>query len=197
MLGEDFVSSVKKYASKNSEDNDIHGFLHVERVFNLCIRLGKELNANLLVLKIATLLHDIGRKIKKETSNNTNHAELSAEIASKFLQSQDYTLSVEDFENILHCIRSHSFSNNSNPKTLEAKILSDADKLDALGAIGLYRTIGFTIQNRGGIDQLLYHLENKIMKLKDLLYLDLSKKIAEERNQIIIDFYKELKNEIL
>ena len=197
MLGEDFVSSVKKYASKNSEDTEIHGFLHVKRVFNLCIRLGKELNANLLVLKIAALLHDIGRKIKKETSNNTNHAELSAEIASQFLQSQDYTLSAENFENILHCIRSHSFSNNSNPKTLEAKILSDADKLDALGAIGLYRTIGFTIQNRGGIDQLLYHLENKIMKLKDLLYLDLSKKIAEERNQIIIDFYKELKNEIL
>ncbi|MFX1464740.1 MAG: HD domain-containing protein [Promethearchaeota archaeon] len=64
MLGEDFVSSVKKYASKNSEDNEIHGFLHVERVFNLCFRLGKIMNTNLIILEISALLHDIGRKLK-------------------------------------------------------------------------------------------------------------------------------------
>ncbi|MFX1328309.1 MAG: HD domain-containing protein [Promethearchaeota archaeon] len=195
MLEEDFVSFVKKYASENSMNDDIHGFLHVQRVFNLCLRLGKELNANLLVLKIAALLHDIGRKIKKKTSNNINHGELSAEIASQFLQSQDYTLSAEDFENIIHCIRSHSFSNNSNPQTLEAKILSDVDKLDALGAIGLYRTIGFTVKNQGGIDQVIKHLDNKIMKLKDLLFLDISRKTAEKRQQIILDFYNLIKKE--
>ena len=97
--------------------------------------------------------------------------------------------------NIIHCIRTHSFSNNANPQTLEATILSDADKLDALGAIGLYRTIGFTIKNQGGVEQVIGHLENKIMKLKDQMYLDVSKQIAVERHQIILDFYNKLKVE--
>ena len=80
--------------------------------------------------------------------------------------------------------------------TLEAKILSDADKLDALGAIGLYRTIGFTIKNGGGIEQVINHLENKILHLKDKLHLDESKKIAEQRYNIIADFYTKIKEQI-
>ncbi|GAH41189.1 unnamed protein product, partial [marine sediment metagenome] len=80
-------------------------------------------------------------------------------------------------------------------KTLEAKILSDADKLDALGAIGLYRTIIFTLRNKGGIEQVINHLENKILKLKDGLYLEVSKQIAEERSKIIIDFYNKIREE--
>ena len=82
------------------------------------------------------------------------------------------------------------------PKTLEAKILFDADKLDALGAIGLYRTIGFTIKNFGGIEQVLNHLENKILQLKDLVYLDCSKQIAEKRHELILDFYNQIKREV-
>ena len=101
----------------------------------------------------------------------------------------------EDLDNIIHCIRSHSFSNNLKHSTLEAKILFDADKLDAIGAIGLYRTIGFTIKNGGGIEQVIKHLESKILKLKDLVYLDNSKQIAEKRHEIIIDFYNKIKGE--
>lgn len=195
MLEKNLISIVMKFAFDYSEKDDIHGFSHVERVFNLCLQLGKELNANLLVLKIAALLHDIGRSKKNESSLNKNHAELSAEKASKFLVSDDFNLSQKDFENIIHSIKAHSFSNVIAPKTLEAKILSDADKLDALGAIGLYRTIGFTIKNQGGIDQVIEHLENKIMRLKDQLYLELSENIAEERQRIILDFYNEIKTE--
>lgn len=195
MSEEEIIIIVRKYASKNSEKDDIHGFSHVERVFNLCLELGKKLSANLLVLKIAALLHDIGRTYKNRASSNKNHAELSAEIAVEFLRRNDFKLSQNDMENILHSIRSHSFSNNVVPQTLEATILSDADKLDGLGAIGLYRTIGFTIKNQGGVEQVIRHLENKIMKLKDQLYLDVSKQIAVERHQIVLDFYNELKEE--
>ncbi len=196
MLDNKNLSLIRDFAFLNSEKDDIHGFSHVKRVYDLCLKLGKKLNANLSVLQIAALLHDIGRTHEKNITNNIkNHAELSAEIASEFLQSQAFSLSQEEHERIIHCIRSHSFSNNSNPQTLEAKILSDADKLDALGAIGLYRTIGFTIQNHGGIDQVINHLENKIMKLKDLLYLDISKRIAEERQQIILNFYNQIKKQ--
>lgn len=153
------IPKVRKFAIDNSEKDDIHGFLHVERVLNLCLQLGKQSDANLKILQIAALLHDTGRKKKNETSSIRNHAEISADMASKFLKSYDFKLSQEEFDNIIHCIRSHSFSNNSNPQTLEAKILSDADKLDALGAIGLYRTIGFTVKNKGNIGDIIKHLE--------------------------------------
>jgi len=195
MLDNRFFSKVRKFAVDNSEKDDIHGFNHVERVYNICIKIGEKLHANIDLLKIAVLLHDIGRIDEKRDNLKRNHAEISAEKALKFLTSQDFKIPMEDINKIIHCIRAHSYSNNIVPETLEAKILSDADKLDALGAIGLYRTIGFTVKNHGGIEQVIKHLENKIMKLKDLLYLDISRKIAKESQHIIFDFYNKIKKE--
>ena len=188
------IANVYAFALNNSEKNDIHGFSHVERVLKLSSEIGTVLNANLSVIKIATLLHDVGRFMKKDDEIK-NHAELSAVIAEDFFYKNDFNISIGDVENILHCIRAHSFSNNLEPKTLEAKILSDADKLDAIGAVGLYRTIGFTVLRNGRIADVIIHLESKIMKLKSRLYLDISKKIAESRERIIIDFYNEIKEE--
>lgn len=193
MYEKDITSIVKDFVYKNSEKDDIHGYPHVIRVYDLCLKIGKELSANLLVLKLAALFHDIGRVGDQKSFNKKNHAEISAEIASDFLLSNNLKISNNDIKNIIHCIKSHSFSNKFKPETLEAKILSDVDKLDALGAIGLYRTIGFTVQNHGGIEQVIEHLENKIMKLKDLIYLDISRKIAEERQKLILDFYNSIK----
>ncbi len=189
MPDKDIISEVKDFALKNSEKDDIHGFSHVERVYNTCIQIGKKKKANMLVLKIATLLHDIGRINEKNDVPERNHAENSAQMALDFLTSNDYDISKKELDNIIHSIKAHSYSNKVIPETLEAKILSDADKLDALGAIGLYRTIGYTVKNGGGINQLIEHLEQKIMKLKNGLYLEISSKIAEEREKIILNFY--------
>ncbi|MFX0025721.1 MAG: HD domain-containing protein [Candidatus Hermodarchaeota archaeon] len=186
------LETIFKFARENSESDDIHGFPHIERVYSLCLKIGKKLDADIKILKIAALLHDIGRNKEGLNSFKRNHAEISAELAINFLTNMDIGLPKEDIENIIHCIRSHSFSNEIKPKTLEAKILSDADKLDALGAIGLYRTIGFTVKSRGGIDQVIEHLENKIMKLRNQMYLDVSKKIANDRERIILDFYNSI-----
>jgi len=195
MLDNKSISKIKKFAFDNSEKDDIHGFNHVKRIYDTCIKIGEKLNANIELLKISVLLHDIGRIDEKKDKLKRNHAEISAEKALKFLTSQDFNISSNNIDSIIHCIKAHSFSNNIIPKTLEAKILSDADKLDALGAIGLYRMISFTIMNKGGIKKVIEHLESKIIKLKDLLYLDISKEIAEKRQKIILDFYKEIKNE--
>ena len=184
------LETILKFARENSESDDIHGFPHVKRVYNLCLRLGKKLDADIKILEIAALLHDIGRKKEGVKAFKRNHAEISAELANNFLATFD--LPKEDIENIIHCITTHSFSNELKPKTLEAKILSDADKLDALGAIGLYRTIGFTVKTKGGVDQVIEHLENKIMKLRNQMYLDVSKKIATKRERIILDFYNSI-----
>ena len=196
MLKKEFLSIVKKYAKDNSKSDDIHGFSHTSRVNNLCLKLGKKLGANLFILEIAALLHDIGRLNENDREVGENHAELSADMALSFLKSEKFQISEEDINNIVHCVRAHSFSNKTIPNTLEAQILSDADKLDALGAIGLYRTIGFAVQTQRGLDKVIEHLETKILKLKDLLFLDISQKIAEKRQQIILDFYKKIKKEI-
>jgi uncharacterized protein len=190
----DILSKVRTFAYNNSEKNDIHGFKHVERVLKLSSEIGAVLNANLPVIKIAALLHDVGRSLKKEDEVK-NHAEISAELAENFIIKNNFDITIEDVENILHCIRAHSFSNDLEPITLEAKILSDADKLDALGAIGLYRTIGFTISRNRGLDDVIEHLENKILKLRNRLYLDISKEIAKSREKLIIKFYNEIKEE--
>ncbi|MFW9945393.1 MAG: HD domain-containing protein [Candidatus Odinarchaeota archaeon] len=189
------LETILKFARENSESDDIHGFPHIERVYSLCLKIGKKLDADIKILKIAALLHDIGRINEGVNTLKRNHAEISAELATNFLTNLDIGLPKEDIENIIHCIRAHSFSNEIKPKTLEAKILSDADKLDALGAIGLYRTIGFTVKNRGGIEQVIHHLETKIMKLRNRMYLDVSKKIANERERIISNFYKKILRE--
>ena len=194
MDSNEILSKVRTFAYNNSEKNDIHGFQHVERVLKLSSEIGVVLNANLPVIKIAALLHDVGRYLKKDDEVK-NHAEISAEIAENFIIKNNLAIAIGDVDNILHCIRAHSFSNNLKPKTLEAKILSDADKLDALGAIGLYRTIGFTILRNGGLDDVIEHLENKILKLKNRLYLDISKEIAKSREKLIIKFYNEIEEQ--
>lgn len=116
-------------------------------------------------------------------------------MALEYFKSSNFNISQENIRNIVHCIKAHSFSNNVIPHTIEAKILSDSDKLDAIGAVGLYRTIGFTVKNKGGLEQVIEHLENKIMKLKNLFYLDISKEIAKKRHYIIEEFYKKIKEE--
>ena len=189
------IANVRSFAFENSKKDDIHGFKHTERVLKQSLEIGTSLNANLTVIKIATLLHDVGRYLKKEDEVK-NHAEISAGIAERFIYKNNFNIAKEDIKNILHSIRSHSFSNEIIPKTLEAKILSDADKLDAIGAIGLYRTIGFTLRNNGGIEQVIKHLENKILNLKDRMYLEVSKQIAEKRHKIIQNFYEQIKKEI-
>jgi uncharacterized protein len=193
MNKEELLKSVRSYAKKHSSNDDIHGFGHVSRVFKTCIRIGDDLNANMLVLKISALLHDIGRKPEMRNQNSENHANISVIIAQKYLKSLENGLRQSDLNNIYHSIEAHSFSNNIAPKTLEAKILSDADKLDALGAIGLYRTIGFTINNDGNLKDILEHLEDKILILKEKLYLSISRKIAEKKEKIIFNFYNEIK----
>ncbi len=196
MIDNDIILKVCNFVRSNSQQDDIHGFSHVERVYDMCIRIGKDFNINMRILKISALLHDVGRKMVDNSTKINNHAEFSAEMALNFLSTEEINLSREDIDCIVHAIKAHSFSNGVVPKTLEAKILSDADKLDALGAIGLYRTIGFTVQNNGGIDTVIEHLDNKILKLKDKMYLDISKEIAEKRQQIILEFYKKIKSNL-
>jgi len=81
----DIFLEIREFASNNSEKNDIHGFSHVERVYDMCVEIGKKLEANMVVLKLSALLHDVGRIKEMMGENGKNHAEISAEMAVDLL----------------------------------------------------------------------------------------------------------------
>jgi len=118
-----------------------HDWSHVERVVKLAMKIGKIEKADLDVLEVAALLHDIGRKEEMKSKGSFCHAEKGAEIARLILG--DLKIDKEIIDRICHCIISHRNRNNHLPKTIEAKVLFDADKLDSIGAIGVARDFLF------------------------------------------------------
>ena len=118
-----------------------HGWDHTLRVVRLCEWIGPLEGADLTVLRIAAYLHDIGRSRQDEANGAVCHAAKGAQMAAKLLRSLN--LNAEQRENVLHCIRSHRYRSTPHPATLEARILFDADKLDAIGAVGVARAFLF------------------------------------------------------
>jgi len=191
------------FAKRYYSENDTHGFPHVLRVLKIAEILTKSEGGDFFIIKISVLLHDIGRLSKEVSYNNPlfsnlkknlNHAEISAQIAERYLR-QHSNLGSSTINKIIHCIRAHSFSYRITPQTIEAKILSDADKLDAIGAIGIYRTIAYQVSHGTGLNGVLKHLQEKILKLNDRLYLEKSKELALDKKKIVDLFSVKLKEE--
>ena len=99
-------------------------------------------------------------------------------------------------DEIVHIIDVHSFSMGGEVKTLEAKILSDADKLDAMGALGVYRAAQYIVENESSQEDFINHFQEKLLKLKDLLYTDEAKKLAEKRHKFMLIYLSQLENEL-
>jgi uncharacterized protein len=118
-----------KYLLEESEG--CHDWDHTLRVYNLAMHIGKIENANLEILGIAALLHDIGRPEETRLNRKVCHAEIGAVMAESILE--QYGLEDEKIERIKHCIVRHRFSKGKPPESREAKILYDADKLDNIG----------------------------------------------------------------
>lgn len=126
------------------ERDPVHGFDHVLRVLHMAERLGTELGADLEVLRAAALLHDAAGAAPGPGSGRQTHEQASAEFAAVVLDGEGWA--AERIEQVAHCIRAHRYRSVEAPRTLEAKILYDADKLDVLGAFGVARTIGYALQ---------------------------------------------------
>jgi uncharacterized protein len=118
-----------------------HDWEHTLRVYGLCERIGPAEKADMDVLRVAAYLHDIGRADQDSTSGAVCHAEKGAEMAWPIVKK--LPLSEEQKTNIIHCIRAHRFRGKCQPETAEAKVLFDADKLDAIGAVGVARAFLF------------------------------------------------------
>ncbi|MHA1719508.1 MAG: HD domain-containing protein [Promethearchaeota archaeon] len=187
-----FIPKIKDFAVQHYPENDgLHGLPHVERVLQNAKRIHAHHGGSWPLIEAIVWLHDIGRKYEEEQKEN--HAFISAKSAGEFLKSID--LSSRDIQEIRHGILGHSYSMGGKPQTLEAQIASDADKLDALGAVGIFRACAYQGQKGLGIPEVITHLDEKILKLESRMYLEFSKKIAHERTKFILDFKKKIEEE--
>lgn len=176
--------------------DESHGLPHTVRVlcnvYSLLERLGR-VNIDEESLVLATLLHDIGRGL--EDYLGMHHAIISAELAQGILS--EIGIRGAKSAKIRNMILEHSFSLGKRPSTPEACILSDADKLDALGAIGVYRLIETSSMRGRLVTDTLAHVWDKLVKLPSLMCFEESRKIAEEKLGVLLAYVRELSREVL
>lgn len=203
------IDKVEDRASEFFEGvNPAHDWFHVKRVENLAMKLAGKEDADQEVVKVSVLLHDIGRK-KEDEGVIEDHSSWGAEKSKEILTELDFE---PDFvEKVSHCIDSHRYSKDPEPSTLEAKVLSDADNLDAIGATGIARTFTYGGEHKSIIadpglpaeedssksgQTSLNHLVKKILNLRDRIYTDTGLEIARERHEYVEGFVERFRDEI-
>lgn len=179
-----------------------HDYYHTVRVYRLAKRLAKEEQGNMEIVLLAALLHDVDDR--KLTGNVTD----TYPNARQFLSANH--LEKDRIEEIIQIISQVSFKGEDSvlPDTLEGKIVQDADRLDAIGAIGIARTFAYGgakgmpmhlpdyeikdnmtqeeyYQNRGTS---IGHFYEKLLKLKNLMGTETGKRLAAERHQYMAAF---------
>ncbi len=190
-----------------------HDFDHVLRVTALAERIGRAEGANLAVVRTAALLHDVAESVDRETHHLLGAQRARALLADK---PQDFV------DAVAHAIEAHRFRHDPQPETLEARVLSDADKLDSIGAIGVGRAFAYA----GAVDTALWRqtiseIESqgsdarrgprelgegytpshefvyKLDRIPDRLYTSMARAIAAERRRFMAAFFERLDREAL
>lgn len=181
-----------------------HDWDHTIRVSRLCRRIGEPEGADMTVLLSAAYLHDIGRAYQDAAKGGLCHAEKGAQLATPFVSG--LAISDDRKYNILHCIRSHRFRGAVKPETIEARVLFDADKLDAIGAVGVARAflfageVGACLHNPDiDITKAPTYSRNdtgyreytvKLCNVKDRILTRAGREIAEQRHRFMDGFFK-------
>jgi uncharacterized protein len=191
------------------ETDPVHGFDHVQRVLRIAERLGSELGADMEILRAAVLLHDAEGAHPDHGEGRHEHAKSSAGFARRVLTDKDWDS--ERIDAVVHCIQTHRFRGKEAPRSLEAEILFDADKLDVNGAFGVARTIGYALQagqpifaepsekfmRRGetepGEQHSAYHeYLYKLRRIQELLHSEQARQLGESRNRVLRMFFEQL-----
>ena len=163
MIKENFFKELKEKVQSNFEEGGSHAFDHTERVYNLALKIGKKEKADLDVVRAAALLHDIAR-LKEDNKEIKCHAEHGAEMAEKILKEMKFP--EDKIKQVVYAIKIHRHSKGIKAETKEAKILQDADRLDALGAI----TIGRMFSTGGELNMPLYNPKIRFNKKTKSFY---------------------------
>jgi len=188
-----------------------HGWDHAERVWRLCEHIGTLEGADLEVLELAAFLHDIGRAQEKASGGGVCHARAGAERAREILLGEG--VPPETVDRVAHCIASHRFrGEDSRPRSMEARVLFDADKLDALGAVGVGRAFLFAGEVGARLHNPEVDLERtrsysredtawrefsvKLSKIPDRMLTEAGRRMAESRHAYMVRFFERLDREV-
>ena len=165
-----------------------HDAAHSIRVFNNAMLIAsKEEGCDMRIAALAALLHDADDHKLFDTENNAN--------ARAFLASQG--VGGEETERICAAINSVSFSKNRGrtPETIEGRIVQDADRLDAIGAVGVARTFAYGGEHGRSLELSVQHFYDKLLLLKDMMNTDAAKALAEERHAFMEEFLRRFEEE--
>lgn len=177
----------EKIASELMKD-PTHDFEHAKRVCSISVYLARQENADEEVVRAAALLHDVGHSLDEK-----EHENKSLEVASSLLDMTDFPKGKKEL--VLECIREHRFTKGEKAMSLEAKILQDADRLDAIGAVGIARCFLWSGEHRKVLKEAIKHFNEKLLKLKDVMNTDGGRRMAEERHRFMLEFLEKLEDE--
>ena len=190
MDNEKLIKDAIEYVSKLLESNSGgHDAAHSLRVYNNALAIAEnEPGCNLTVVSLAAILHDADDHKLFDHENNENTREFLKENG----------VSDELTEEICRAINSVSFSKNrgKKPETIEGMIVQDADRLDAIGAIGIARTFAFGGKHGRSPEDSIAHFHEKLLLLKDMMNTDTAKLLAEDRHNFMQDFLQEWDREV-
>lgn len=203
------IDLLQKQVQQRMKTDTAHDFNHIMRVYKNAQKLCKKEKASKKLVLSAVLLHDIISYPKSDKRSKMSSLK-SAEEAKKILKKLDFT--TEEIQIVSDAIRDHSFSRGKNPQTLEGKILQDADRLDAIGAIGIARAFAVGgsekrpfynnedpfCKTRTPNDKIwtLDHFYKKLLKLESLMNTNSAKIEAKKRTKVLKNFLSELKKEL-
>jgi uncharacterized protein len=183
-----------------------HDLEHTQRVLKLALHIGKKEKADLKIIRLAAMLHDVARRDEDKSGGRVDHAALGAKIAAGMLKKAG--LNPEKTSAVCHCIETHRFRGVIKPRTKEAKCLFDADKLDSIGAVGIGRAflfageVGAKLHNKGvdisgtrpytEEDTAYREFMVKLRHVKGRMLTKEGKKLAKQRHSYMKDFFKRL-----
>jgi len=191
----DLVNELKIFVRKALGNSFEHGYPHIERVLNNAYEIvdHEELDIDRNILTITVLLHDIGRLIGEP------HAYYSSLFAKAYLSDRGVSSDVIDC--VVNAILYHSYSyvleHNIKPICEISKILSDADKLDALGVVGFIRVFLYGERVGRSLKETMDHFNNKILNLHKLMHYRYSREKALKLRERILEMLRYLNDELI
>ena len=201
---------LKKYVKKIYAKNDpAHDFMHIMRVYKNAERICKSENVNRKLVLISVLLHDIVKKTHSDKRSKSS-ADLSADKAKSILKKLQF--SENEINIVTEAIRNHSFTKGKISDSIEGRILQDADRLDALGAVGIARVFSVSgskkrqfyqfddpfSKNRSPNDKkwALDHFFKKLLIIEKLMNTKAGKIEAKKRTILLKNYLRDLEKEI-
>lgn len=186
-----------------------HDWPHIERVSELALRIAAEEGADPFICELAALLHDLA------DDKLVDHEEDALAELRHWLERQE--VPTDEIDHVMEIISTMSYRGGTNPppRTLEGRTVQDADRLDALGAIGIARTFyyagakGHELHQPGRVPRAsmtketyrnepgtaVNHFYEKLLRLKDLMNTSCARRLAEERHRFMEDYLKQFLNE--